>query len=293
VSAADNLFDAGLDSLTAMEIISELRKNGWDCSFSLIYQNPTVAALAEALSGSGREGGRSKEYREGIEYIKEVSGNTELFLAVPYGGGSSESFAELFPRLEKECEKQDIAVVCPADFGEESAGTIAEKLLPVVKKYEGITLLGYCVGSAIVTAFAFLLQKEKIALRHVYILGSLPEKGIRIRGKALVPWDYMSDKRILQVLGGRQTMPDLSEKLPQFRKDSRRFYEYFGEKERCETVPVDAALTLVFGEKDRFTAGWKRKWRSWKKYFGGNIRVVCLKDAGHYFMKEISEKTFS
>ncbi len=287
----DNIFDAGLDSLTAMEMISELRENGWDCSFSLIYQNPTVASLAEKLSY-----GDYGEKVFGMEYMKKKSENTEIFLAVPYGGGTSESFAGFFSYLEKEGEDFDIAVVRPADFGEDSVETMAEKLCAALRNYGRITLLGYCVGSAVVTELAYQLQKEGKELRHVYILGSLPAKGLRITGKEIVPWDFMSDSKIANLLEKMQPsdseIPDMRKKIPQFRKDTRRFFNYFGEKER-RTDMVHAAhvpLTLFFGEKDYFTIGWKKNWRRWKKYFRGHFRVVCLRGEGHYFIGKIGGK---
>ena len=51
VSPGDDLFDLGIESYSALEFFTKVNETlGTDCSVSLLFEYPTIAALAEHLA---------------------------------------------------------------------------------------------------------------------------------------------------------------------------------------------------------------------------------------------------
>lgn len=282
LSPDDNLLEAGLDSLTAMQVVGALRERGFSCSYAVLYQYPTVRLLASALRGSSEHG----KTVQGLDYLMQ-NREKHLLLCVPYGGGESEIYGRVAEFIH--ALPWDMAVVRMADFGELAVGRIAKQLAGALEDYESFTVFGYCVGSALAVALAEQLQKRQKKVDRVYLAASLPSRYYHLGAKRFSAWDFMTDKMIQHFLRGLQKgagkQIDFSSRIGRFRTDTKRYFDFMEQKPVKLHVPV----TLLFGEKDPLTRRWRKKYRKWNRYFTDEIEIRHIHSAGHYFLAEAAE----
>ena len=281
VSPDDNLMEAGLDSLAAMQIVGALREKGFSCSYAVIYQHPTVRHLLAAL-GENAVLGQPK----GLDYLFR-HGQVHLLLCVPYGGGESEIYGEMARHISE--LPWDMAVVRMADFEEKTVGAIAMELAGELRNYSEFTIIGYCVGSALAIALSAELQKQKKKIDRVYLAASLPSHYYHIGRKKFCAWDFMSDAMIRKFLlrlnrGAKEA--DILLDISQFRKDVRRYFDFM---EKTPKKMTNISVTLLFGGCDPLTRKWRRQYQRWNQYFEGKKQICVIKTAGHYFLSESAE----
>lgn len=283
ISVGDNILDAGLDSLTAIQIIQQIRNQGYDCSYSLIYQCPTVRLLAEAL--------QSCHWRQGaVEYLGRHEGK-KILICIPFGGGQSEIFGGLAKRLEK--AEWDIGVVNMDYFQSQSFEQISEEIVTILKDYEKITVFGYCVGSGLAVALERCMRANQKQISHMFLMSSLPDTHLHIGKKYFSLWDLMGDEQVAKCLtrlnpaldSDLQTDgTDFYQRIPEFRRDASRFFTYMDWEKTRNITKSDVAVTLFFGTKDLLTFGYRWRYRKWRHFFAAPMEVVEFPGAGHYLL---------
>lgn len=297
-----DIFEIGLDSFGAIQLINKINDMGYKCSFSQIYRYPTIDGLSKQIQSAEKEVIKTKTGVK-LDYLKRVN-KKSLLLCIPYGAGDSEIFAELARNVnDMPC---DMAVVLQEQTLQQGSGyeavlDIAKDLYKLIKEYNEVTIFSYCVGSAIALALARIIKKSQLKLKRVYIAGSLPENYIKIIGRKYTIWDFLNDREVYYILKKlnkakgkdktkKQNAPVIIEKIPRFRVEARRFFDYMEYEKKAKYAPVEAPLTLIFGEEDILTRKWKKRQPEWKKYFKASFQIVCIKSAGHYFSKSCFEK---
>jgi amino acid adenylation domain-containing protein len=267
LSIDDNLLQSGLTSLQIISIIAQLAALGTELKVNDFYTLETVRALAD---NSGiRE-------RPVLHVYHPNDGDTAL-LCIPYGGGSFGSFATLAAKLNKKAGLPVIAVqsahVSPDDL-------IANlQLLP----YKKFFLLGCCVGSALTIKAAKQIEAHDIfELYGVYLVSSIPPKGVRVYGKFFNPWKVSSQSMINRYLRG------LSEKefrlgsheIAQFREDVGFFLRYLAAIRR---ESIQAPVSLIYGKQDPMIKT-SKPGAVWSKFFQKDIPVITIDNAKHYII---------
>lgn len=307
VQADTDLIEEGLDSLTAIQIIQNIRSYGYECSYSLIFRYPSATLLASALT----EG--TKPLQEQLLASKTPSlvlldylisrQEERLFLCVPYGGGSSEIFGGLARKLVD--LPWDAASVSTEKLGRKTVEETVEDLLPALDRYEQFALAGYCVGSALATELARRLSSAGKTVSHVFLISSLPASWMHVGKKKFSPWDLLSDQQISRILNRlypgqpveaeSSNSPDPEKKMetsdlfqariPQFRHDTARFFSYM-ENYRQKDLGICAPVTLFFGGKDLLSFHYDKKYQNWQHFYQSALSVISFPKAGHYLLTE-------
>lgn len=289
IQLEDSLIDTGLDSFTAIQIIQDIRMLGYDCSYSLIFRYPTVRLLAKALQSD-------QVKKKGMDFLT-CKNQGKLLLCVPYGGGRSEIFGEMAAELKDLA--WDIGVVKVEDFQKETVEDIVTQVYPVICRYEKITLLGYCVGSAIVTELAKRLSDAEMEIAHIYLISSLPDTYMHIGKRKISPWAYLSDTQITKQLyrlysGNFRKTKEAAEvfqgRIPQFRIDSGRFFDYMERNKENGIKIRNTPVTLFFGGKDTLTRRYQKRYKEWERLYETTCSVICYPQAGHYVLDECREE---
>lgn len=300
VQADTDLIEEGLDSLTAIQIIQDIRSHGYDCSYSLIFRYPSVTLLAGILTEELRPMQECLTESETaspvlLDYLISRQ-ERQLLLCVPFGGGNSEIFGGLARRLAD--LPWDIATVSTEKPGRKTIEEAAEDLLASLDRYEQIVLTGYCVGSALATELASRLSTEGKTVLHVFLISSLPASWIHMGKKKFSPWDLLSDRQIIRILNRlypgqtkaakKATDPDsgpFHARIPQFRHDTARFFSYM-ENYKLKDLQISAPVTLFFGGKDPLSIHYDKKSKKWQHFYHSVPSVVSFPDAGHYLLSE-------
>lgn len=300
VQADTDLIEEGLDSLAAIQIIQDIRSGGYECSYSLIFRYPSVALLAGALAEQTpcppeqfpKPGTASPGL---LDYLVSRQ-ERQLFLCVPYGGGSSEVFGSLATKLAD--LPWDIASVSTENQDRKTVEETAKDLLPALAGYEQIVLTGYCVGSALATELASRLSSAGKSVSHVFLISSLPVSWLHIGKKKFSPWDLLSDRQISKILNRLypaqpKTVTSLKNadsdpfysKIPLFRHDTARFFSYM-ENYRQKNLRIAAPVTMFFGGKDPLSFHYGKKYRDWHHFYQSAPSVISFPEGGHYLLTE-------
>lgn len=283
MSVGDNIIDAGLDSLAAIRVIQQIRTQGFDCSYSLIYQCPTVHLLAEALQTRSLR-------RRAVEYLGRRERN-RIMLCIPFGGGQSEIFGGLAKEMEN--LSWDIGVVDMDYFEDQSLEQISEEIVQVLNGYEQIVLFGYCVGSGLAVALERCMRAKKKQVSHIFLMSSLPDTHLHIGKKYFSIWDLLKDEQVARCLTHlNPKMKSVSEtggmdfykRVPEFRRDASRFFSYMDSEKTNKETKSNTLVTLFFGKKDVLTAGYQWRYRNWNQFFSAPMEVVAFSGAGHYLL---------
>ncbi len=284
VSPDDDILEAGLDSLTAIQIVGALRDQGYDCSYGLLYQYPTIRRLERVLEVSHSD-------RKGMDWLVQ-KGAAHLLLCIPYGGGGSEIYGALARKLQG--LPWDIAVVSTADFGRRTVREMAEELAVQLSGYQEYTLFGYCVGTALAVALLRKLESEERTVCNIYLAASLPDRYFRLGKKKYSVWDMLPDWAVVLFLERLQPKNrrkvEFTSRIAQFRMDAAKFFDYMEYRPACRT---SHPVTLLFGDRDPLTRRWPRRYQEWRRYFRGSMRVKTIKGAGHYFLPDDAQKIAS
>lgn len=256
ISVNDNLFLAGVDSLTVMELVLELEKLGMKFTPEDFYRSLTIRKLV-------RSGSR------GYQWLTKQDGRT-LVAAFPYAAGKPDDFSKLAGQLRH--KKIDFCVARDV------------RQIPGIHSYEKIVLLGYCTGTADALKAAEYLIESGRPVCGVILCAAIPPGQKAARWGT--PWRFVKDREISRFLNWLHRRPYHmdSASIMQFRRDTNHFFEYF----RKSTGSLPLKAELFFGERDilTFPCGYRSK--SWEKFFAEGVKCHILKNRGHFFLEECS-----
>lgn len=258
LSVEENIFLAGLDSLSLMEVIVELEESGLEYTPEDFYEYLTIKAIV-------KNGGK------GCQWLHRAN-EENIVIAFPYAAGTADVYQELAQGVAE--FKMDFCVVRDA------------QKLPDVTRYKKIVLLGYCIGTVTaLEALEIMHQKGKKVCGMVLCAALPPGKILRKTGS---PWKRFSDKEIallLEYLHGKK-MQSSEARIQRFRKETDRFFAFFSRKYHMECEKV----FLCFGEKDPLTKGSGKKWKRWLKYLSGTVEVHIWTGEKHFFLEQRKEQ---
>lgn len=265
ISTKENLFEAGLDSLSILEIVNILEKEGISLSYMDFYQKPTVYQLANVC--------QRKKQKE-LQFLRRENNDT-LILCIPYAG----SGPEIFYPLVKEMQEMpiDMAGISFEQAKKNRAVDIGKKIAGQIQDYDKIYIIGYCVGSAAAIECTRYLMKQGKKIEGLMLCGTLPAKRN--------PWGLFNDNTISKILSHlhREKVSFSKKQIQWFREDTNRFFEYM--KQKKQSLKHEFPVTLVFGEKDEITRNYRKRYVKWRTYLKGKYKIYQLKDAGHFFLK--------
>ena len=267
-----NLFDLGMDSLTVLRFLTECEEAGIALSYGAVYANPSIRRLAK-LGGAAQP----------LVFLHRESAE-RLILMVPFAGGTPLGCRRLAEHLQ---EGADFAAVNLPCFGSMGVREAAEQILGSgeTEGYREIYIIGSCVGSALALALAAELGER---LKGLMLCESLPYLGTELFGKVYSVWDYMPDEsllKILQALRGKRFEAG-KQFLSCFRQDVCRSAGYFRERKRF--MP-GCRVVLVFGSEDRITAGYRRKYKKWRRWIAAPYKVYTISGAKHFLTEDRPE----
>ncbi len=307
ISLDDPMFDCGLDSLTVVELVLELEQKGYAVSFADVYETGTAKKLARRIFEKNKEEkGVLRIYPDWISPGKEWKKVTcpreerqdkkrKLVVAVPYAGADIYFFHSLAEQLMAEGYT---FLACATGEKMQTVEKIAEEVETeltalIEKKETELVLLGCCVGAALTLALARRLESNPLVKIRLVLAGSLPTFFVGTKGrkkKKMLLWDLLPQKageRFLSCLYGEKV--HLSETMyERLKKEARIYVDYF-EKMRWEKSEVQADATVIFGKKDLLTFGYRKRYFQWKNFIKGNINLVEIPDAAHYFVSSCAD----
>ncbi|MCC8065757.1 MAG: AMP-binding protein, partial [Clostridiales bacterium] len=256
VDPEENLFLAGLDSLTVMSLALKAEEKGIHLTTMDFYEKRTVRSLA-ALE------------EPGCHWLNRQNGR-QLVLAFPYAAGSPEDFAPLAQLLKQ----WEIDFCVAADAGK----------IPDTDCYEDVVLLGYCTGTAEALQSAGILERRGKKPDGMLLCASIPPSEKEARHGS--PWRRMSDRMVRQILnylhGGTVRLD--ADTIRLFRRDTDRYFHYF-QKPVCRS---DVNTVVLLGERDLLTFPANYRQSQWTKYLSGKIRCRVLPKRGHFFLNHSS-----
>jgi amino acid adenylation domain-containing protein len=292
VGVDEDFFELGGDSFQAIRAARDIP----GASVAQLLRHPSPRALAAALTDPGRA-------PEGIllPLTPERTAARRTLVCVPYGGGHAIAYRPLARQLP------DTTAVYAVRLPGHDVGT-AEEFQPleevahavvreVVNGISGpLALYGHCIGVALTTRVAQLLEAAGRPVDRVFLGGSFPFPARRVLGFdliRLVPFRRReSDEQVmryLQSLGGFEDViePDeLAQVMSAFRHDGRAAGRWFTERyaERDDGSRLTAPITFVAGDADPETRHYRRRYHEWER-FSRRVDLAVVAGGGHYFVK--------
>ncbi|MEA4889062.1 MAG: amino acid adenylation domain-containing protein [Clostridiaceae bacterium] len=288
----DNFFQIGGDSLNAVMVVSMI---GRQATFADLYNHPTVGDLAAALQQKDKAGSNNK-------YLLRLSGQADSpkrnIICFPYGGGSGTIYKDLADAIHNHAKQYCVYTVnLPGhDWGCDSNlqpnEIIAAELVKEIKAtVEGeIIMYGHCVGSALTLATANLLQRDKVAIKAIFLGAIMPPAKLPLLSKQFDPWKLVSDRNIMHFLGkiGLPKMKVQKEYrdvlIQSFRHDVKNYYRYFSRTPYIYQEKLSIPIRCIVGDKDLMTRHYKVRYKRWAQYANW-VKLYTIKDAKHYFIK--------
>ncbi len=270
----DNLFDKGMDSLNVMNVISKLQNIGYKMSSSDIYENPTLYSLLNMSK------------KQDVLYVRRRE-SKNLIIAIPYAGGKMESMLKLL-NTDK---KSDLLVPNMELIGKkfnDDEREMYKYLYDIVrendtKSGQKVNILGYCVGSVFAMGLYDYLKHMDVVVGDLIFCGSLPFGSFKSNGEVSTVWDYTPDSMInmfLKYLGLKKSMTRKEVEL--FRKEVRLAAGLLRRSKNRVQISKGNRLILIYGQRDKLTLLWNRKYKLWRRYISGKVLVKCREGCGHY-----------
>lgn len=270
----DNLFDKGMDSLNVMNVIAKLQTIGYQMSSSDIYENPTLYSLLNLFR------------KQDVLYVSRKEAK-RLLIAIPYAGGKMESMIKLL----KNDKESDLLVPNMELIGKKFNNDEREMyryLYDIIrenvkKSAQKVNVLGYCVGSVFAMGLYDYLKHVNVVVGDLIFCGSLPFGSFKHNGEVSTVWDYTPDSMInmfLKYLGLRKKMT--KKELELFKKEVRLAAGLLRRDNNRVQISKGNQLILIYGQKDKLTLHWQRKYKLWRRYISGRVLVKCREGCGHY-----------
>lgn len=265
ISTDENLFEAGLDSLSILEIVNNLETEGISLTYMDFYENPTISKLAKICQ---------QKKKETLQYLRKEDHKT-LIICVPYAGAGPEVFYPLLKEMEE--MSFDMASLFLENEGKCSAKEIGRKIGGQIQNYDKYYIVGYCVGSVVALEVTRFLLERGRKIEGLMLCGVLPGKKN--------PWKFLNDTSISKVLSylHREKMSLSKKQIQVFRKDTDRFFEYMNQ--RRNPLNCKFPVTLIYGQKDEITLNYGKKYKKWRQYIKCGFQIYQLKNARHFFIK--------
>ena len=253
ISADENIFLAGLDSLKLMDVIIAMEKKGYVYEPEDLYEYKTVNMIV-----------RNKKNK--VQWL-EKNGRKKLIVAFPYAAGTASAYIGLAAEL-REC----------ADF----CVTHSTNVISIAGSYEKIVLLGYCTGTALAVKAYEEMQAEGIIPAGLALCAALPPD--RVVSRVGTPGEILSESGVASFIRmlHRDKIAVTDSMIELFRKDSREFSLFFKERHMIECKKI----LLCFGRNDMLTWNCKHRWKRWMQYMRGPVRLVIFARQHHFFIDE-------
>ena len=276
VSINLDFFGAGGNSIHVIEMLAHLPEE-FHLSAKDIYDHPTVKALAEFI-GTRTE----KEYETVSRLVK--GGDKQVIVCFPFAGSDDSTFIDLASALKTQLPTVTVYALRHANWTEVDFSKAIEEVSQIIEKAESVVFYSHCAGSAMaLKLYQHLPDNSKI--KRIVMGGNVPPKGIKLYGKRLNPWKFMSDEKLLHTLQNvGMELDGMSEAVKaklakQFRIDTEC---YFREMALLDGV-FDIPCTLIVSDADKFTPHIDKAQHAWQHYFKHPIDMVVIHGANHYF----------
>ncbi|MBQ9080808.1 MAG: amino acid adenylation domain-containing protein [Clostridia bacterium] len=276
VSINLDFFGAGGNSIHVIEMLAHLPEE-FHLSAKDIYDHPTVKALAEFI-----ETRTEKEYETVSRLVKGE--DKQVIVCFPFAGSDDSTFIDLASALKDHLPTITVYALRHANWTEVDFSKAIEEVSQIIEKAESVVFYSHCAGSAMaLKLYQNLSDNSKI--KRIVMGGNVPPKGIKLYGKRLNPWKFMSDEKLLHTLQNvGMELDGMSEAVKaklakQFRIDTEC---YFREMALLDGV-FDIPCTLIVSDADKFTPHIDKAQHAWQHYFKHPIDMVVIHGANHYF----------
>ena len=280
VGLDDNIFAAGLDSISVIDIACSLQDKGYDISFGDFYENLTVRRIAENL--------QNKKY---YTYLKK-QGSKRVMICFPFAGGEPQNYLKMAENLD-----MDVIGIYVSAFPEncsvkKMAAFLAKKIN--LYEYEEIFVFGQCVGSVMAMEYAARLKRSVDKLILVTPSVRLDKNTKR---PGVSPWRLMNDgviKLFLKAAGARRKFT--KEIIRRFRVDTDRFFNYTGEAKLSEYLhrPGNTGkikgVDIIYGSRDIFTMNHMSLSSKIEQITGKPADIYIIEGARHFLNEENTEE---
>lgn len=296
VSIDDNFFDIGGDSLTATLVSRRI-----DPHLSVIefFKHPTISELSNYLK-------TNKTLKKDLLYeltqpVADKNMKVSL-ICIPYGGAGAITYQALAHALP-ECYSLYAVELPGHDYSNPdeplmSIEDVAKKVIIEIKeKIEGrFALYGHCVGGALTTEIARLMELKGISPQAVFLGGSLPNarfpnKFMEFMERVFPKNKFRSKRDLverLRVMGGETDIQNPKEKeffIKNLFFDAQEAEDYFTRKINYQGFEaLNAPFIFVGGERDRTTVLFEDRHLEWG-LFSKKVSYDMIKGAGHFFHK--------
>jgi amino acid adenylation domain-containing protein len=292
VGVEDGFFDLGGDSFLAIRAVREIP----GATVALLLQNPSARSLAAALEDPAQA-------PESIllPLTPDRGPVRRTLICFPYGGGHAIAYRPLAQHLPDDTAVyavrlpgHDLGAEDPLQPLEDVARSVVHEIL---ERVDGpIALYGHCIGVALATRVAQLLQEADRPADRIFLAASFPFPSKQVFGFhliRLVPFRRTeSDEQVLrylQSLGGFEDVLEpevLRQLMAAFRHDGQEAGRWFTAQYtgRDDGSRLDAPITFIAGDKDPETRHHHRRYREWER-FARSVDLEVIGGGGHYFVK--------
>ena len=274
VTCDEDVFDAGLDSISVIDVVCTLREQGIDITFGDFYDNRTVRRIAKNID------------KKNIYTFLSNRGAKRLLVCFPYAGGEPSDF-ELLAKDISHLPDTDVAGVYTSLFEDTTSVNELAKAVydePNFRRYEEIYVLGQCVGAMPAYIYASLLGERAKGL--ILVAPSLNFDNAFIKGS---PWKHLPDsflKFVLRLAGGKTNYT--RREIEEFRRDTDRYF--MGGDMREFKLSSDCKVRVIFGGRDLFTVGKRGIIRKIKKQLKNDVKVYNVSKGKHFINRTDHKK---
>ena len=276
VSINLDFFSAGGNSIHVIEMLAHLPEE-FHLSARDVYDHPTVETLAEFI-----ETRTEKEYETISRLVKGE--DKQVIVCFPFAGSDDSTFIDLASALKNQLPMVTVYALRHANWTEVDFSKAIEEVSQIVEKAESVVFYSHCAGSAMaLKLYQHLPDNSKIT--RIVMGANVPPKGIKMYGKRLNPWKFMSDEKLLHTLQNvgmeLDGMSDMvkAKLAKQFRIDTEC---YFREMALLDSV-FDVPCTLIVSDADKFTPHIDKAQHEWQHYFSCSVDMAVIHGANHYF----------
>lgn len=278
VSSNLDFFAAGGNSIHVIEILAHLPEE-YHLSAKDIYDHPTAEKLAAYIEMHVEKG------LETLSQLVKGEGN-DVVVCFPFAGSDDSTFMELSDALSKKAPGITVYALRHANWKDFDFVKTVEEVSAVAQSAENVIFYSHCAGSAMALK---VLQnmKDTQKIRHLLLGANMPPRGVKLYGKKINPWMFISDKGVLKKLkNAGMELEGASDEVKiklvkQFRVDTECYFSEMASLTGRASIPS----TVVVSDTDKFTPNIPAVQQSWKRYFTKPVDLVVLQGANHYFHK--------
>jgi amino acid adenylation domain-containing protein len=287
----DDFFDQGGTSLSAVEVVIAL---DGDVSLKDITRHPVLADLAMLIDGSTAA-------KSGLLQLLSDPGEetSASLVCFPYAGGNAVNFQAMARSLRGsglavhavELPGHDLA----ADSGPfASLKQIVEQVVSEIIEHVRTPVLvwGHSSGTAFAAEATRRLEDAGVNVERVFFAAQLPGAAAARRAH-LDELQQRSDAEIAATLTAGSGYTELGELEARhaeqvgaaYRHDVVSAHTYFLDAlDAPPTAKLATPVTVVVGDDDPSTAGWRDRHREWL-LVADHVDLADIPDGGHYFLR--------